>query len=64
MEEVLNGYVTNPNPTPTLTLTSTLTLTELIKKSKKKLLYKIDRVVCWMEKSANLFKHLKGGGGE
>jgi hypothetical protein len=59
MEEVLNGYVTNPNPTPTLTpnpnLTSTLTLTltELIKKSKKKRLYKIDRAVCWMEKSAN-----------
>jgi hypothetical protein len=38
MEEVLNGYVTNPNPTPTLTLTATLTLTltKLIKKSKKK----------------------------
>ena len=55
MEEALNGYVTNPNPTPTLTLTSTLTLTltELIKKSKKKRLYKIDRAVCWMEKSAN-----------
>jgi hypothetical protein len=55
MEEVLNGYVTNPNPTPTLTLTSTLTLTltELIKKSQKKRLYKIDRAVCWMEKIAN-----------
>jgi hypothetical protein len=37
MEEVLNGYVTNPNPTPTLThITLTLTLTKLIKKSKKK----------------------------
>jgi hypothetical protein len=52
MEEVLNGYVANPNPTPTLTpnptltLTSTLTVTDLIKKSKKKQLYKIDRVVC------------------
>jgi hypothetical protein len=34
MEEVLNGYVTNPNPTPTLT--ATLTLTKLIKKSRKK----------------------------
>ena len=34
MEEVLNGYVTNPNPTPTLT--ATLTLTKLIKNSKKK----------------------------
>jgi hypothetical protein len=39
---VLNGYVTNPN--------ATLTLTELIKKSKKKRLYKIDRAVCWMKK--------------
>jgi hypothetical protein len=57
MEEVLNGYVTNPNPTPTLTSTLTLTLTELIKKSKKKRLYKIDRAVCWMEKSANLTNH-------
>jgi hypothetical protein len=36
MEEVLNGYVTNPNPTLTLTATLTLTLTKLIKKSKKK----------------------------
>jgi hypothetical protein len=33
MEEVLNGYVTNPNPTPTLTPNP---ITELIKKSKKK----------------------------
>jgi hypothetical protein len=32
MEEVLNGYVTNPTPT----LTATLTLTKLIKNSKKK----------------------------
>jgi hypothetical protein len=38
MEEVLNGFVTNPNPTPTLTATLTLTPTELIKKSKKKIL--------------------------
>jgi hypothetical protein len=30
MEEVLNGYVTDPNPTPTLALTAT----ELIRKSK------------------------------
>jgi hypothetical protein len=40
MEEVLNGYVTNPNPTPTLTPnpnhTPTLTLTKLMKKSRKK----------------------------
>jgi hypothetical protein len=36
MEEVLNGYVTNPNPTLTLTATLTLTLTKLIKKSKTK----------------------------
>ena len=34
---------------------SCITLTELIKKSKKKRIYKIDRAVCWMEKSANLF---------
>jgi hypothetical protein len=54
MEEVLKGYVTNPNPTLTLTSTLTLTPTELIKKSKKKRLYKISRAVCWMEKSANL----------
>jgi hypothetical protein len=61
MEEVLNGYVTNPNPTPTRTPNlnpnsnpnPNLTLTELIKKSKKKRLYKIDRAVCWMEKSSN-----------
>jgi hypothetical protein len=37
MEEVLNGYVTNPNPTPTLTSTLTLTLTKLIKKKLIKL---------------------------
>ena len=55
MEEVLNGYVTNPNPTLTLTSTLTVTQTELIKKSKKKRLQKIDRVVCWMENSANHF---------
>jgi hypothetical protein len=53
----LNGYVTNPNPNSTLTLT--LTLTELIKKSKNKRLYKIDRAVCWMEKSANLLFYRK-----
>ena len=40
MEEVLNGYVTNPNLPllKPLNLTATLTLTKLIKKSKKKTL--------------------------
>jgi hypothetical protein len=56
---VLNGYVTNPNPTPTLTPNPNLNPNpnpnRINKKSKKKRLYKIDRAVCWMEKSANPF---------
>jgi hypothetical protein len=46
MEEVLNGYVTNPNPTLTLTLTATLTLTltQLIKKIQKETTLEIDQM--------------------
>ena len=54
MEEVLNGYVTNPNPT--LTQTPNLNpnpITELITKIQKERLQKIDRAVCRMENSAN-----------
>jgi hypothetical protein len=46
MEEVLNGYLTNPNPTLTtiLTATLTLTLTTLIKKIQKETTLEIDQM--------------------
>jgi hypothetical protein len=39
MEEVLNGYVTNPTP-----LTATLTLTKLIKKIQNETILEIDQM--------------------
>jgi hypothetical protein len=53
MEEVLNGYVTNPTPNLTPNLNPNSNPTRINKKSKKKRLYKIDWAVYWMEKSAN-----------
>jgi hypothetical protein len=46
MEELLDGYVTNPNPTPTptLTLTATLILTLLISKIQKETTLEIDQM--------------------
>jgi hypothetical protein len=42
MEEVLNGYITNPNPTPTLTLT----LTKNNKINPKRSTLEIDQMTC------------------
>jgi hypothetical protein len=44
MEEVLNGYVTNPNPTPTLTPNPNRNPNQINKKIQKETTLEIDQI--------------------
>jgi hypothetical protein len=44
MEEVLNGYVTNPNPTPTLTPNRNPNPNQINKKIQKETTLEIDQI--------------------